>query len=180
MTTTAQLYLNELGDQREFAERLTAKDAEIALLHASRDEWTTTAVQRGLELEDARAEITQLREEGSQIDAALEVWFNPGEFPNRVAAVQGTARIWDGIVEALDIGDNDDDPVIKIKEMVEYIGDLDAILATQTAEIARLREALKWYAADSDEKFQIVDSKGEFIASFGEFSARAQAALREE
>jgi len=36
--------------------------AEIAALHASRDEWTNTAVQRGLELEELRAEIAALRE----------------------------------------------------------------------------------------------------------------------
>jgi hypothetical protein len=35
---------------------------EIAALHASRDEWTNTAVQRGLELEELRAEIATLRE----------------------------------------------------------------------------------------------------------------------
>ena len=39
--------------------------------------------------------------------------------------------------------------------------------------------ALEWYARESDEKFQIVDSKGEAIANFASFTSRARAALKE-
>ena len=46
-------------------------------------------------------------------------------------------------------------------------------------ENERLREALEWYARESDEKFQIVDSKGEAIANFASFTSRARAALKE-
>ena len=50
-------------------------------------------------------------------------------------------------------------------------------MAALRAENDRLREALEWYAAESDEKFQIVDSKGEAIANFASFTSRARAAL---
>jgi hypothetical protein len=44
-------------------DELVAKAREIAALHASRDEWTSTAVERGLELEELRDEIAALRAE---------------------------------------------------------------------------------------------------------------------
>ena len=46
------------GEGRE----LLALRAENDRLNASRDEWTATAVQRGLELEEAHAENGRLRE----------------------------------------------------------------------------------------------------------------------
>ena len=52
-------------------------------------------------------------------------------------------------------------------------------IAALRAENERLREALEWYAAESDEKFQIVDSKGEAIANFQSFTSRARAALKD-
>ena len=54
-----------------------------------------------------------------------------------------------------------------------------AIILALRAENERLREALEWYAAESDEKFQIVDSKGEAIANFQSFTSRARAALKD-
>ena len=62
----------------------------------------------------------------------------------------------------------------------EYLGQAGACQAeadTLRAGNARLREALEWYAADGDERFQIVDSKGEAVASFASFTSRARAAL---
>ena len=51
-------------------------------------------------------------------------------------------------------------------------------LSALAQERDRLREALRWYANDDEvEKFQIVDSKGEVIANFSEFTSRARAAL---
>jgi hypothetical protein len=44
--------------------------------------------------------------------------------------------------------------------------------------MAGVREALEWYASDGDgERFQIIDSKGEVIANFSEFTSRAKKAL---
>jgi hypothetical protein len=101
------------GSPDDMMDRLAARDREIAALH----------------------------EEGQQIDAALETWFYPGELDSRVKAVQETARVWDGIVAALDIGDSDADVVEIIKDMVEYAGDLNETNARLQAEIAALREA---------------------------------------
>lgn len=42
MTTKAQLYLNEQTTEREFAEKLAAKDAEIAALRADRQDRNMT------------------------------------------------------------------------------------------------------------------------------------------
>ena len=57
----------------------------------------------------------------------------------------------------------------------EAIAALDGL----RAENDRLREALEWYARESDEKFQIVDSKGEAIANFASFTSRARAAIKD-
>ena len=70
---------------------------------------------------------------------------------------------------------DDTPPSIDMPIMFQLVRNNDAL----RAENERLREALEWYAAESDEKFQIVDSKGEAIANFASFTSRARAALKD-
>ena len=64
-------------------------------------------------------------------------------------------------------------------EAIEVMDAAIMQIAVLRARVASLEAALEWYARESDEKFQIVDSKGEAIANFASFTSRARAALKD-
>ena len=64
-------------------------------------------------------------------------------------------------------------------EAIEVMDAAIMQIAVLRARVASLEAALEWYARESDEKCQIVDSKGEAIANFASFTSRARAALKD-